>query len=69
MTVSGSLNTNVTNATTIGNSAAGSVTIGAGASWTLSHRLIVGGAASGHMTISGGGSLTTDTDIRFRLQL
>ena len=63
MTVSGSLNTDVANWTTIGNSAAGSVTIGAGSSWTLSHALSVGGADDGHMTISGGGSLTTDADV------
>jgi T5SS/PEP-CTERM-associated repeat protein len=63
MTVSGSLNTDVTNATVIGNSAAGSVTIGTGASWTLSHRFIVGGAADGQVTIKGGGSLTTDSDM------
>ena len=63
VTVSGSLNTDVANWTTIGNSAAGSVTIGAGSSWTSSHALSVGGADNGHMTISGGGSLTTDADV------
>jgi T5SS/PEP-CTERM-associated repeat protein len=63
VTVSGSLSVGVTNATTIGNSAAGSVTIGAGSSWTLSRQLSVGGADNGHLTISGGGSLTTDSDI------
>ena len=64
MTVSGSLNTDVPDdATTIGNSAAGSVTIGAGSTWTLSHGLDVGGGANGELTISGGGSLTTDSDI------
>ena len=63
VTISGSLNTDVTNATIIGPSAAGSVAIGAGASWTLSHQLFVGGAIGGHVTISGGGSLTTDNDV------
>ena len=63
VTVSGSLNTDVTNRTTIGNTAAGSVTIGTGSSWTLSHELSVGGAGNGQLTISGGGSLTTDADI------
>jgi T5SS/PEP-CTERM-associated repeat protein len=63
VTVSGSLNTDITNRTTIGNSAAGSVTIGAGSSWTLSYALSVGGADNGQLTISGGGSLTTDADI------
>src|ERR1700722_9381445 len=63
VTVSGSLNTDVANRTTIGNSAAGSVTIGTGSSWTLSHELGVGDADSGQLTISGGGSLTTDTAI------
>jgi T5SS/PEP-CTERM-associated repeat protein len=63
VTVSGSLNMDVANRTTIGNSAAGSVTIGTGSSWTLSHELGVGDADSGQLTISGGGSLTTDTAI------
>ncbi len=63
VTVSGSLNTDVTDATIIGNSAVGSVAIGAGASWTLSHELFVGGTIGGHVTISGGGSLTTESDI------
>ena len=64
MTVSGSLTTDVPDrATTIGNSAAGSVTIGAGSSWTLSHGLTVGAADNGQVTIGGGGSLTTDADI------
>ena len=63
VTVSGSLNTDVTDRTTIGNSAAGSVTIGTGSSWTLSHELGVGDADNGQLTISGGGSLTTDTAI------
>jgi T5SS/PEP-CTERM-associated repeat protein len=63
VTVSGSLNTDVTNASVIGNSAVGSVAIGAGASWTLSHQLFVGGSVGGHVTISGGGSLTTESDI------
>ncbi len=64
VTVSGSLNTDVPDrATTIGNGAAGSVTIGAGSSWTLSHGLNVGAADNGQVTISGGGTLTTDSDI------
>jgi len=63
VTIAGSMGASVTNATTIGNSAAGSVTIGAGSSWTVSHQLIVGGAATGQVTITGGGSLTTDSDI------
>jgi T5SS/PEP-CTERM-associated repeat protein len=60
VTVSGSLNTDVTNRTTIGNSSLGLVTVGAGSSWTLSHELWVGGIGDGHVTVSGGGSLTTD---------
>ena len=63
VTISGSLNTDVTNASVIGNSAAGSVAIGAGASSTLSHQLFVGGSVGGHLTISGGGTLTTESDI------
>ena len=63
VTISGSLNTDVTNASVIGNSAAGSVAIGAGASWTLSHQLFVGGTTGGHVTISGGGTLITESDI------
>ena len=42
--IAGSLSTGVTNATTIGDSAPGSVTIGAGSSWTLSHQLNAGAA-------------------------
>ena len=60
MTVSGSLNTDVTNRTTIGNSSLGLVTVGAGTSWTLSHELWVGGVGDGHVIVTGGGSLTTD---------
>ena len=63
VTVSGSLNTDVANLTTIGDSAAGSVTLGAGSSWTLSHQLQVGGGDNGQVTISGGGTLITDNDI------
>jgi T5SS/PEP-CTERM-associated repeat protein len=57
VTVSGSLNTDVT---TIGNSSLGLVTVGAGTSWTLSHELWVGGVGDGHVIVTGGGSLTTD---------
>jgi T5SS/PEP-CTERM-associated repeat protein len=64
VTVSGSLITDVPNrATFVGNTAAGSVTIGAGSSWTLSHGLDVGDPSHGQVTVSGGGSLVTDADI------
>ena len=53
----------VINGTVIGASAAGSVTIGAGSAWSLTHQLSVGGAANGQLTISAGGNLTTDSDI------